>query len=70
MSRTQKIREVLTASNEKTKINPFEFMKDETLYYIASLRENNPKGEIKIEDLPEPYRTDVLTCYQKAKAQS
>lgn len=63
MSRTQKIRELLTAPKKDLPRVALSFMDIDTLHYLAEMDDS----EIKIEELPEPYRTDVLTSYQKAK---
>lgn len=67
MSRIQTIREILTAPKKDLTRVALSFMDIDTLHYIASLREDNPDGEVKADDLPEPYRTDVLNSYKKAK---
>ena len=66
MSRLKAIREILTAPTKSLTRSALSFMDIDTLHYIASLREDNPNGEIRADDLPEPYRTDVLNSYQKA----
>ena len=66
-NRNEIIKQIFSAPKGSLNRSALSFMDIDTLHYIASLREDNSNGEIRADDLPEPYRADVLTSYQKAK---
>lgn len=63
-TRQEKIRKILMTDNSKLNRAICGFMKTETLEYLLDVGENK-----QVNDLPEPYKSDVINSYQKAKKQ-
>lgn len=64
MARHDEIKKVLMTDNRAINRRMCSFMKDETLHYLVSFGE-----DMQVSDLPEPYKSDVIESYKKAKGQ-
>lgn len=65
MTREEELRRVLMTDNRKLNRVMLSLMKDETLHYLLTVSEDKQVG-----DFQEPYKSDVIDSYQKAREQS
>lgn len=62
-TRQEKIRKVLMTDKSKLNRAICGFMKTESLEYLLDVGENK-----QVNDLPEPFRSDFINSYKKARA--
>lgn len=69
MTRLEQVQEILKKDKVSLIAIALELLEFETICFLEQLKKNNPDENITVEDLPEPYRSDVLNCYEKARQQ-
>lgn len=67
MTRLKKIKQILTQPKMDVTRLACSYMETDTLQVIASLRGEHSKRSIPIDSIPEPYRSDVINSYERAK---
>lgn len=67
MSRIKQIQDLMKTDKNTLGRLACSLMKTETLHYLSTLEHT---AGMKPDDLPEPFRSDVIDSYKKAKEQA